>query len=66
MGQHLGTQKSIRFTAEELKELEAAVLIHGSIKAAVMAGIRNINRSGPRDWPTELRRLAEELEERRG
>lgn len=63
MGQHLGTQKSIRFTAEELKELEAAAAKYGSIKAAVMAGVRAVNSEGPRDWPAELRRLAAELEE---
>lgn len=40
MGKHLGTQKSIRFDADELELLEAAKKRHGSYKAAIMAGLR--------------------------
>lgn len=40
MGKHLGTQKSIRFDADELELLEAAKKRHGSYKAAIVAGLR--------------------------
>ena len=40
MGNHLGTQKSIRFSDDELELLEAAKKRHGSFKAAIIAGLR--------------------------
>ena len=40
MGKHLGTQKSIRFSDEELELLEQMAARHGTIKAAVMAGLK--------------------------
>jgi len=40
MGKHLGTQKSIRFSNDELKLLEAGKARFGSYKAAIIAGLR--------------------------
>lgn len=40
MAKHLGTQKSIRFADDELKLLDRLAKRHGSIKAAVLAGLR--------------------------
>ena len=40
MGKHLGTQKSIRFSEDELEVLEQLKDRHGSYKAAIMASLR--------------------------
>lgn len=39
MAKHLGTQKSIRFSDEELALLDRMARKHKTIKAAVMAGL---------------------------
>ena len=44
MAKHLGTQKSIRFSDEELKLLERMAGKHGTIKAAVMAGLHALEK----------------------
>lgn len=46
MVEHLGTQKSFRFSAEELKLLEDLARQHGGQKAAVMAGLRALQGRG--------------------
>jgi len=40
MAKHLGTQKSFRFSDEELAVLEAAKDKHGTYKDALMAALR--------------------------
>lgn len=62
MGKHLGTQKSIRFSDEELQLLDALQERYGSYKAAIMAGLKMLHGVDRPDWPAELRRLADELE----
>lgn len=44
MGKHLGTQKSIRFSDEELELLDRLAEKHGTIKAAIMAGLHALDR----------------------
>lgn len=44
MAKHLGTQKSIRFSDEELALLDRLAKKHGTIKAAVMAGLESLDR----------------------
>lgn len=43
MGKHLGTQKSIRFSEDELALLDRLAEKHGTIKNAVMAGLRALD-----------------------
>ena len=44
MGKHLGTQKSIRFSDEELELLDRLAEKHGTIKSAIMAGLPALDR----------------------
>jgi hypothetical protein len=46
MAKHLGTQKSIRFSDDELKLLEAGRKQYGSYKAAVIAGLNCLDGRG--------------------
>lgn len=46
MVEHLGTQKSFRFSEEELQLLEQLAQEHGGQKAAVMAGLRALEARG--------------------
>lgn len=46
MVEHLGTQKSFRFSEEELKLLDELAKQHGSQKSAVMAGLRALKGRG--------------------
>ena len=46
MAKHLGTQKSIRFSDEELELLNRLAADHGTIKAAVMAGLYSLDKNG--------------------
>ena len=46
MVEHLGTQKSFRFSDEELKLLDELARQHGGQKAAVMAGLRALKGRG--------------------
>jgi len=46
MVEHLGTQKSFRFSDEELKLLDDLAKQHGGQKAAVMAGLRALKGRG--------------------
>lgn len=46
MVEHLGTQKSFRFSAEELKLLDDLARQHGGQKAAVIAGLRALQGRG--------------------
>jgi predicted transcriptional regulator len=56
MAKHLGTQKSIRFSDDEVKLLDRLAKRHGSIKAAVMAGLHalearnDLTREQVLDW----------------
>lgn len=62
MAKHLGTQKSIRFSDEELELLNRMAGKHKTIKAAVMAGLVALEQ---RNQPTNKELLAM-LEERLG
>ncbi len=44
MAKHLGTQKSIRFTDEELALLDRLAKKHKTIKAAIMAGLNSLDQ----------------------
>jgi len=46
MVEHLGTQKSFRFSTDELKLLDELARQHGGQKAAVMAGLRALHGRG--------------------
>ena len=66
MAKHLGTQKSIRFSDEELDLLNRLAEAHGTIKAAVMAGLYTLdkdrNATVSAAVAAELRRLADSIE----
>jgi hypothetical protein len=44
MAKHLGTQKSIRFSEEELALLNRLAKKHKTIKAAIMAGLSSLDQ----------------------
>jgi hypothetical protein len=46
MAKHLGTQKSIRFSDDELELLTRLAQQHGTIKSAVMAGLYALDENG--------------------
>lgn len=55
--------KSFRFSPEEMALLERQKSRHGSYKAAIMAGLRELEGKKDPDWPAELRRLADYIEQ---
>lgn len=65
MGKHLGTQKSIRFSADELALLEQMAEKHGTIKGAVMAGLyaldEGTNTAIPAAVAAELEKMAKQI-----
>lgn len=55
--------RSFRFSDEEFELLTKLGNEYGSAKAAIIAGLRLLNEVPETDWPAELRRLAQKLED---
>lgn len=64
MVEHLGTQKSFRFSDEDLKLLDELARQHGGQKAAVMAGLRALKGRGTVSDDELLALLAKRLRRR--
>lgn len=64
MVEHLGTQKSFRFSDEELKLLDELAKQHDGQKAAVMAGLRALKGRGVVSDDELLALLAKRLRRR--